>query len=91
MQAGVHAVMLDAAMNFAMLAALDKGDRGATLEMKVSTIRPAGAGDDLTVRGEIVRLARQIAYTEAWVRDGAGEIVAQATGTFIVRRAAPAG
>jgi len=87
-QAGVHSVLLDAVMNFAMLAALDSGDRGATLEMKVSTMRPAQAGDSLRVRGEVVRLAKQIAYTEGWVRDGAGETIAHATGTFILRRKA---
>jgi uncharacterized protein (TIGR00369 family) len=86
-QAGVHSVLLDAAMNFAMLATLDKGDRGATLEMKVSTMRPAAAAEPLRVRGEVVRLARQIAYTEGWVRNAGGETVAHATGTFIVRRA----
>jgi uncharacterized protein (TIGR00369 family) len=88
-QAGVHSVLLDAAMNFAMLATLDKGDRGATLEMKVSTMRPAQAGDALVVRGEVVRLAKTIAYTEGWVRDAAGETVSHATGTFVVRRAEP--
>src|SRR5437764_11272 len=71
-QAGVHSVLLDAVMNFAMLASLDSGDRGATLEMKVSTMRPASAGDELRVRGEVVRMARLIAYTEGWVRNTAG-------------------
>lgn len=85
-QAGVHAVLLDAVMNFAMLAALDPGDRGATLEMKVSTMRPANAGEELSVRGEVVRLARQVAYTEGWARNADGDAVAHATGTFIVRR-----
>lgn len=84
-QAGVHSVLLDAAMNFAMLAGLDKGDRGATLEMKTSTMRPAQADDELTVRGEVVRMAKSVAYTEAWVRRG-DDVVAHATGTFIVRR-----
>ncbi len=86
-QAGVHSVLLDAAMNFAMLAGLDRGDRGATLDMNVSTMRAARAGDELAVRGEVVRLARQVAYTEAWIRDAQGNVVSRATGTFIVRRA----
>lgn len=85
-QAGVHSVLLDAAMNFAMLATLDRGESGATLDMNVSTMRAARAGDELTVRGEVVRLARQVAYTEAWVRSADDTVVAHATGTFIVRR-----
>lgn len=86
-QAGVQAVLIDAAMNFAMLAALDRGDRGATLEMKTSTMRALRAGDELRVRGEVVRLARQVAHAEAWVRRG-DELVSHATGTFIVNRSA---
>lgn len=90
-QAGVHAVVLDAAMNFAMLAALEPGETGATLELKTSTMRPARPGDTLAVRGEVVRLATQVAYTEAWVRDRTGTPVSHATGTFILRRARAAG
>src|SRR6185437_1860357 len=69
-QAGVHAVLLDAAMNFAINAALGRGDRTrATLEMKIETMRPAVAGRSYRLRGEVVRMARQVAYAEASVRD----------------------
>lgn len=50
-QAGVHSVLLDAVMNFALVASLKPGEHVATLEMKVSTMRPTRAGDRLTVRG----------------------------------------
>ena len=44
-QAGVHSVVLDAAMNFAINAGLDGKDRTrATLEMKAETMLPASAG-----------------------------------------------
>ena len=90
-QAGVHSVLLDAAMNFAILASLEPGERGATLEIKTSTMRAVRAGDRLRVRGEVVRLARQVAYVEGWVRradgDHEGELVSHASGTFIVQRA----
>ena len=87
-QAGVHAVVLDAAMNFALSAALTSGERGTTLELKVSTMRAARAGDRLTVRGEVVRLGRRVAFLQAFVRDDDGEAVAHATGTFLVVRPA---
>jgi uncharacterized protein (TIGR00369 family) len=83
---GVYGVVHDAAMNFATNAALESGDRAATLELKYSTMRPAQAGDTLTVRGEVVRLARQVAYLETAIRDASGEPVSKGTGTFIVRR-----
>jgi uncharacterized protein (TIGR00369 family) len=83
---GVYGVVHDAAMNFATNAALESGDRAATLELKYSTMRPAGAGDVLTVRGEVVRLAKQVAYLETGIRDTNGELVSRGTGTFILRR-----
>lgn len=83
---GVHGVVHDAAMNFAVNSALESGDRCTTLEIKVSTMRSAQAGEVLAVRGEVVRLARQIAYLESVVRDPAGELISKASATFVVRR-----
>ncbi|MGH8992038.1 MAG: PaaI family thioesterase, partial [Acidimicrobiia bacterium] len=88
-QAGVQAVLLDAAMNFALLAALDRGDRVATLEMKVSNLRAAPGGERLDVRGETVRVGRRVGFVQAWLRTADGADVAHATGTFIVNRRAP--
>ena len=83
---GVYGVVHDAAMNFATNAALESGDRAATLELKYSTMRAAQAGDALTVRGEVVRVTRQVAYLETAIRDDEGEFVSKGTGTFILRR-----
>jgi uncharacterized protein (TIGR00369 family) len=89
-QAGVQAVLLDAAMNFALSATLDRGDRIATLEMKASNLRAAQAGERLAVRGEVIRLARRVGFAQAWLRvAGTGDEVAHATGTFIVTRREP--
>ena len=88
-QAGVHAVLLDAAMNFAINAALPHGDRSrATLELHTETLRPAIAGERYAVRGEVTRLARQVAFAEGSVRDADGQVVSRATGTFVLARAA---
>jgi uncharacterized protein (TIGR00369 family) len=83
---GVYGVIHDAAMNFATNSALSSGDRSATLDVAYQTIRPAEAGQTLTVRGEVVRLAKQVAYLDSTVRDADGELVSRATGTFFVRR-----
>lgn len=86
-QAGVHSVLLDAAMNFAINSGLRGKDRTrATLEMKTETLRVVNAGDQLTVRGEVVRQAKQVAYAEARVRDAEGRLVSRATGTFLLHR-----
>lgn len=83
---GVYAVVHDAAMNFATNSALEKGDRCATISITYSTMRSAAAGDELAVRGEVIRLARQVAYLETTVSNASGELVSKASGTFILRR-----
>ena len=86
-QAGVHSVMLDAAMNFAINASLEGRDRTrATLEHKTETMRVAKAGESLTVRGEVTRLAKQVAYAQASVRDIEDRMVSRATATFLLHR-----
>ena len=90
-QAGIHALVLDASMNFAINAALAGRDRTrGTLEMKVETMRPARTGEFVAVRGEVVRMARQVAYAEATTRDGDGRLLSRSTGTFLLHRDAHA-
>jgi uncharacterized protein (TIGR00369 family) len=80
-------LILDAAMNFAINSALAHRDRTrATLEMKVETMRPALAGESYRLRGEVVRMARQVAYAEATVIDGKDRILSRSTGTFLLHR-----
>lgn len=86
-QAGVHSVLLDAAMNFAINAALLGRDRTqATVEMTTELLRPASLSTRYIVRGEVVRLTRQIAYAEATVSSEEGKLISRATGTFLVHR-----
>lgn len=90
-QAGIHSLLLDACMNFAINAALPGGDRTrGTLEMKTETMRPAMKDARLSARGEVVRMARQVAYGEAAVRDSEGTLLSRATGTFLLHRHDPA-
>jgi uncharacterized protein (TIGR00369 family) len=87
---GVYAVVHDAAMNFATNSALERGDRCATISITYSTMRAATTEDTLLVRGDVVRLTKQIAYLDTSMTNAAGELVSKATGTFIVRRRDPA-
>jgi uncharacterized protein (TIGR00369 family) len=88
-QAGVHSVLLDAAMNFAINAALVGRDRtNATIEMTTELMRPATRDKPYALRGEVVRLTRQIAYAEASITSDEGKLVSRATGTFLVHREA---
>ncbi len=83
---GVYGVVHDAAMNFAASSALERGDRAATLDVAYQTMRSSEAGSPLSVRGEVVRLTRSVAYVESTVRDADEAVVSRATGTFFVRR-----
>jgi uncharacterized protein (TIGR00369 family) len=86
-QAGIHAVLHDGAMNFAVNAGLPGGDRArATLEMKSELLRVASAGDHLVIRGQVTRQARLVAYAEARVSDPEGQLVSRATATFLLQR-----
>ena len=89
-QAGIHSLLLDAAMNFAINAALPgKARTRGTLEMKTECMRPAMKGDTFALRGEVVRMAKQVAYGEASLRDAGGVLVSRATGTFLLHRPEP--
>lgn len=86
-QAGVHSLLLDAAMNFAINSALVGRDRSeATIEMTTELLRPALLAKRYLLRGEVVRLTRQIAYAEASITSDEGKLISRATGTFLVHR-----
>lgn len=87
-QAGVHAVVLDAAMSFAVNAGLSgKARAGAALELKTETMRPATCGERLSVRGAVMRKAKQVAFAEARIEDAKGRLVSRSTGTFLIQPA----
>lgn len=90
-QAGVHDLLLDAAMNFAINASLSGRDRtSSTLDLSGSYLRAAGEGSTFVVRGEVSRLTRKIAFAAATCWDADGNIVSRATGTFLLHREEPA-
>ena len=87
-QAGVHAVLHDGAMNFAVNAGLPGRDRArATLEIKSELLRVVSAGDRLVIRGAVTRQAKLVAYAEARISDTEGRLVSRATATFLLQRA----
>ena len=86
-QAGVHALLLDAAMNFSINAALPGRDRTqGTIEMTTELLRPAAIGERYALRGEVVRLTRQIAFAEATLTNEEDKLVSRSSGTFLIQR-----
>ena len=89
-QAGVHDVLLDAAMNFAINASLSGRDRTrSTIDLQGSYLRAANLGGTFVVRGTVTRLTKQVAFAEASCTDGDGNLVSRATGTFLLHREEP--
>ena len=84
---GVFGVIHDAAMNFAVNSALESGDRAATLDVELPDHPPASAGRRRSsIRGEVVRLTKQVAYVESTVRNADGDVVSRGAATFLLRR-----
>jgi uncharacterized protein (TIGR00369 family) len=86
-QPGVHAVVLDAAMSFAVYASRSGKDRtNAALEIKTETMRSAILDERLAVRGAVMRQTKQVVFAEARVEDQKGRLVSRSTGTFLLQR-----
>jgi acyl-coenzyme A thioesterase PaaI-like protein len=43
-------------------------------------------GTAYAMRGEVARMAKQVAYGEASIRDADGVLMSRATGTFLLHR-----
>ncbi|MER3521124.1 MAG: hypothetical protein C4317_02455 [Acidimicrobiia bacterium] len=54
--------------------------------MKTSNLRPAVEGKSLRVEGRVERVGSAVAFTVGSVTDQAGRTVAQAMGTFFLRK-----
>jgi uncharacterized protein (TIGR00369 family) len=80
-QGGYVTAMLDAAMAHAVLAVA--GVSNASIEIHVSFLRPARAGDFIA-RGEIVKLGRSIAFLRAELHDATERLVATATSSVVL-------
>jgi len=87
-QAGAHATVLDAAMNFALNASLSGQDRTkATLQMSLETMVALRRGDKAIFEGRAVRLAHRVGWASAAVRLEDGTLVSTASATFALHRA----
>lgn len=91
---GVLMSVLDVAMAYAARSAdpvaLAMDSRLVTLEMKTSFMRPATGS--LRATGKLLHRSGTLAFCEATVVDGDGQLCAHATGTFkVLRTGAPTG
>ena len=85
---GVVMTMLDVAMAVAARTAHPGGQGVATIEMKTSFMRPAEG--ELRASGRLLHKTSTMAFCEATLVDGQGQLCAQASGTFKYLRGLPA-
>ena len=85
-QGGISSVIADAVMAFATLATLERGENCSLIEMKTSYLRGIRQGDKLHVRGEVLHMAKTVAFCRAIITHTEGEVAVEATGTNLLRR-----
>lgn len=88
-QGGFLAAMLDDTLGPALVATLEEGSFAPTIELKVNFIKPARVGK-LVGEGRVVARGGAIAFLAGELRDAAGELIATATATAKIVRAASA-
>jgi uncharacterized protein (TIGR00369 family) len=86
-QGGLLAAMLDATLGPALATTLGEGERAPTIDLQVQFLKPAKPGK-LHGFGRVVRRGRDIAFVGGELRTAAGDIVATATASAIIRRSA---
>jgi uncharacterized protein (TIGR00369 family) len=80
---GVITALADTAIGLAVRSRLRIGLTHRTAQLTVSFLAKADGGT-LVGRGRMVHLGQRMGYGEGEVIDGAGRLLARATGTFIV-------
>jgi uncharacterized protein (TIGR00369 family) len=86
---GVLATLADSAMGFAFATTLASDESFATLEMKVSFLRPVWRAT-LTASGSVVQRGRTTGLVECKVTDERDRLIAHATSTCLVLRGSQA-
>jgi len=86
-QGGFLAAMLDDTLGPALVATLNDGEFAPTLELKVSFLRPAVPGR-ITGTGRVVHRGGSIAFLAGELTDQRGQLLATATATAKIIRAA---
>ena len=82
---GWTATVMDSALGCAVFSVMKPGEAYTTIEFKVNLVRPVLAGmGEVFCEGRIVHRGRTIATSEAWLRDGAGKLLAHGTETCAI-------
>jgi len=83
MHGGVLAALLDTVMGAALHTRLSAGERFATIDLKVTYLRPLSqASGVMRGTGRVINAGRRIAYVEGEIRDSSAALAVHAVGNF---------
>jgi uncharacterized protein (TIGR00369 family) len=85
MQGGYLAVYIDEILSTAIGSVLEEGEWAVTAELKLSYLR-AVLPRRLEGSGRVIRRTRSIAFMDAEIRDGSGELAVAASSTWAISR-----
>jgi uncharacterized protein (TIGR00369 family) len=89
MQGGFLAAVLDSAMGASAVSARRESKvSAANTEMKVSFLRPARLGDELTCTATVLKAGLVISFVEAKIENGDGKLLATASSSYLMRERA---
>lgn len=80
----VAMALMDTAMGHALDSLLAEGEFCATTQISLQYLKAARPGESLTAEGRVDTRGRHIAYLTGECRNGAGEVIARAHGTWYV-------
>ena len=84
---GLLCTLLDTAAGCAVQTLLPAGSGYASIELKVSFLKPLRASTgEIEARGRALKVGRRIAFAEAHARDQSGELVGHATTSLAINR-----
>jgi len=82
---GLAATMLDSYMGLAIHSALEKGVGSATLEFKMSFVRPMTPEiGPIKAKGRVISGGRRVGTAEGRVTDSAGRLLVHGTTTYLI-------
>ncbi len=80
---GIMGDVMDAAMGTAIATTLAPNENMATVEMKVSFLRPHVKGR-LIAKASIIKRGRRVAFAESTLTNGEGIVVAMSSATWLI-------
>ena len=85
----VSMAVLDTAMGHALDSLLEPGQFCSTTQISIQYLRAARPGESLEAVGSVTHRGRAVAFLEGELRNGQGELIARAQGTWYVGQKRP--